>query len=822
MHTTKNKHPASVGLLFFGCLLGLSVIGILVAVRPQTAMALSGSDFQPGHIIDDAVFEDSNAMTTQDIQAFLNAKVGTCDTYGTQPSDHWNSATNSYYTHAQWGALYGNPEPFTCINEYVENPTTLQNNFSNPTGVVPGGETAATIIYNAAQEYNINPEVILVTLEKEQGLVTDNWPWYSEYQYAMGYACPDSSGCSSSSSDFYEQVSDAAWQFRHYLDNPGAYNYWIGDDYIQYNPNTSCGGSVVDIQNAATAALYIYTPYQPDAAALANVSSSNDGGTGDSCSAYGNRNFWWYFTTWFGSTTYDEPPSGLLISGNQSGELYFVTLDNNTMYHVPTWSTLQAYGLDRYQIMPMDDSDFDSLYTNGGSLTTLVYDSVTQKVYLVDNDKRYWFQSNCSSWGLDCLDSTPGDVTMLTSTYFENDVSDGGLGEPIQEYGGVYYLMQNGTKEPFVDLQTLEAMGYNSSEVTPISQGDLNSTQPLGPLQIYYPTLIQFSGSPELLYFDGQQYHHVPTMNIYNAWALSSQPVLTPPLSTLNTTLPTLSSDLSIWEQDSEGNDYLIDSGQKINISSDPSAWYSGTFQTGEDSLLNMLPTESAPADPNVNVSGAIYVVQNGALRHVPTYDDYLWLGINLGNTYNISSYTASTMPIGTDILRDGAPFTVVGNPGLYITNGNGSYHIPSGAIFSDYGLNWSSIRYDLAPDVLTAYPSNGDLPRWVRPIGGNAVYVTNGTELTISPTIAAAWGINLTSSSDPSIDLAPLATLTQAPLGQLVRDETTGGIYYGSGGQAHYVSSYATFISLGGLSNPPINVSSDFVGSLTLGSTYN
>src|SRR5699024_261440 len=38
-------------------------------------------------------------------------------------------------------------------------------------------------------------------------------------------------------------------------------------------------------------------PYQPNRAAL------NAGyGTGDGCSAYGNRNFYNYFTDWFGST----------------------------------------------------------------------------------------------------------------------------------------------------------------------------------------------------------------------------------------------------------------------------------------------------------------------------------------------------------------------------------------------------------------------------------------------------------------------------------------------------------------------------------------
>ena len=51
------------------------------------------------------------------------------------------------------------------------------------------------------------------------------------------------------------------------------------------------------ISNQATASLYNYTPYQPNAASLAAGY-----GHGRRCSSYGNRNFWIYFTDWFGST----------------------------------------------------------------------------------------------------------------------------------------------------------------------------------------------------------------------------------------------------------------------------------------------------------------------------------------------------------------------------------------------------------------------------------------------------------------------------------------------------------------------------------------
>jgi hypothetical protein len=66
---------------------------------------------------------------------------------------------------------------------------------------------------------------------------------------------------------------------------------------VRYHPNSACGTVPVYIQNQATAGLYNYTPYTPNEAAL-----RAGYGTGDGCSAYGNRNFFSYFTDWFGST----------------------------------------------------------------------------------------------------------------------------------------------------------------------------------------------------------------------------------------------------------------------------------------------------------------------------------------------------------------------------------------------------------------------------------------------------------------------------------------------------------------------------------------
>lgn len=288
-------------LPFVAFVLSLST---LVAL-PQQAKAVSAADWKAGRIIDDAVFFNKDSMSVQQIQDFLNAKVPGCD--------RWNPTRFTYA-----GKPYG--PPYTCLKEYQENPTTKENNIGrfNPDGSpynVPGGWSAAQIIKDASMSYGINPQVLIVMLQKETAIVTDTWAAGWQYDRAMGYGCPDNgpnntANCNASYYGFYNQVGNAAWQLKRYTTNPNEYNFKAGvTRNILWQVGGVCGSSPVYIENAATAALYNYTPYQPNQAALNNLY-----GTGDGCSAYGNRNFWRLFNDWFGSSSIYTPYAWQYIS----------------------------------------------------------------------------------------------------------------------------------------------------------------------------------------------------------------------------------------------------------------------------------------------------------------------------------------------------------------------------------------------------------------------------------------------------------------------------------------------------------------------------
>ncbi|MBH0008762.1 cell wall-binding repeat-containing protein [Salinibacterium sp. SWN1162] len=245
---------------------------IVVPGPADSASAYSGSEFDPGNIISDDEFYNGSAMTESQIQAFLNGKTGVLKTLrqdvDTRPKEVSSTTKN------------------LICNE------------------IKGGKDllASTIIYRAQVACGISAKVILATLQKEQGLITNSKPTSWNINNALGYGCPDDGGCSADYEGFGYQVFTGTRQFKAY--KAANFGKQPGSHTIAYHPyNSKCGTKSVKISNYATAALYNYTPYLPNSAALANL-----GGVGDSCSSYGNRNFWDYYYSWFGNPT-DITPS---------------------------------------------------------------------------------------------------------------------------------------------------------------------------------------------------------------------------------------------------------------------------------------------------------------------------------------------------------------------------------------------------------------------------------------------------------------------------------------------------------------------------------
>ena len=279
--------------------------------------------FDPGAIISDAVFFDGTALDKDGVQAVLDKRGADCtgkeclrnytETVEAIPADDlcdgypvnkgdkdYNSGKASSGSASTGSANSGKASTSSGQSSSSESESESESQSSSESdasALTPTAtHTAAQIIANAAKSCSINPKVLLVMLEKEQGLVSATAPTQDAYDSALGLSCPDGAACDPKYSGFFKQVYGAAERFRYYLRHADQYGYHARRlNYVAYNPDASCGGANVWIENDATALLYIYTPYQPNMAALAAGA-----GEGDECSSYGNRNFKLLYDAWFG------------------------------------------------------------------------------------------------------------------------------------------------------------------------------------------------------------------------------------------------------------------------------------------------------------------------------------------------------------------------------------------------------------------------------------------------------------------------------------------------------------------------------------------
>ena len=375
--TVRRSIAAAVSVL-------LVLIGLTALAPAKPAEALTGSMFDPGLIISDSVFFDFGTMSVAQIQAFLDSKVPICN------------------------ANDGGP---TCLR-YYKMDTQAKPAETGRCVAMPAkkAQSAAQIIYDIARACGINPRVLIVLLQKEQGLIQASNPTGYMYRAATGYGCPDDRpdicGKGSLITGLFNQLHRAAGQFQWYGDPTGSFTYLkVGKNIsMRYHPDAcdardangkctkwvnKCGSQTFQLKSQATANLYYYTPYVPNASALKNLY-----GSGDSCSAYGNRNFWRFYSDWFGS-----PIGGGFLLKSATSETYLIVDEKKYLIEDPELlASLAPLG----PLGTISPTYLESFKTSG-SVTRLVK-SATGTLYLIDQGKKFTV-ATCDlalSLSLDC------------------------------------------------------------------------------------------------------------------------------------------------------------------------------------------------------------------------------------------------------------------------------------------------------------------------------------------------------------------------------------------------------------------------------------
>ncbi len=534
----------------------------------QTAPALAappGSAFDPGLVISDSVFFDFGSMTVQQIQDFLNTRVENC--------------------RAEDPAI-------DCLKNVrvsiPETPATAPGEVG-PCKAIPAKEqaSAAEVIHSIANACGINPRVLIVTLQKEQGLVTSTKPTSYMYRAAMGFGCPDSDPeiCGKVFVGLFNQLYRAAKQFRWYGNPEGSFTYWKPGRVIsmRYNPKSSCGSKSFELKNQATANLYYYTPYTPNEAALTNLY-----GTGDSCSAYGNRNFWRFYHDWFGS-----PIGGGYLLKSATSPNYLIV--NNVRYLVSDPKLLESLR----PLGPLGEISqayLDS-FQDAGVMSPIVIDNTTNVRYLLVDSIRYEI-TDCqvaAQFGYDCNLAVP-----LTSLQLNNFINGGVLTRLAETATGDRYWIENQTYRVVIDELALTTVGGQGT--TPVKLNvELVPSLAAGSALASELALFSLKGSNDVLVASGgQTFRFVASLaGSTNLQRWFSSTSATVELSSIQATLNPAS--IRGFVSSPAGSAFVLTADGKVPVT-DPQDWTSQIVQV-PDSLLAAIPTANAQLSTPVVVS---------------------------------------------------------------------------------------------------------------------------------------------------------------------------------------------------------------------------
>ncbi|MET0830376.1 MAG: hypothetical protein ABWY26_12690 [Microbacterium sp.] len=721
----------------------------------QVAHAATASDFDPANIISDAVFFNGADMGAAAVQDFLNKQHQGCKA------------------------------GYTCLRDYKQSTPDRGGDAMCDSYQGAANETAATIVFKVGRACGINPKVLLVTLEKEQSLLSHTSPSQARYNIAMGYACPDTAACDAQYFGFFNQVYKAAWQLKRYGNPAGTAEYFtwfpVGKSApVRFHPNAACGSASITIKNKATAALYYYTPYQPNTAALNNLY-----GTGDSCSAYGNRNFWRMFTDWFG----DPSAASNLVRTGDNPAVYLVS--GNAKYPVRDYSMLDAlYPLGSVGYV---SQQFLDTKTTGADMKRIVR-SPSGKVYFLDVGAKFQFLScdDVSAYGVDC-----GASTLLTDTQLNAFRTSQSMTTLFETTNGKTFFIEAGKKREVADKASLATVSAPSRSMVLFESAI--SYLPYGVPVVRDSVFAQKRGSTWQGFISGSGTTISPmSTNVAGQTGLANSfPQI--PLDEQSIGALNRAGTISGFVRDGSNQTFVLTQGGRLKVTNTS---YPGIEFVGAPAkMLETLPVVATAGKKHFlkGVSSpSVFLIDDGVKRKAWSWEAIMSAEKSPDVTpgiWTVPDETVGVLPDGRPLLDAGSLVKRSSSPRVYLVDGTTRLlTIMSFDVTVALGLGASVTTM---PDgALDSFEQSKSLPSPAVTCNGRSLVGLDGKLLPADAGTLASYGWTAT-PLDPATCAA--MSITEQALTKFLRGPD-GKIYWVDAGKRHPLNSWAALVELGGV----------------------
>ncbi len=442
-------------------LFAIALTAITASAWQAKAQTLAEQTFNPHNIIGDAEVLDSSAMSLDEVRNFLSLKGGFLSTYQTN----------------------------TCLDTDLYNPTGVYKPCTGPV------KTAAEIIYDRAITNKVNPKFLIVLLQKEGSLVElKTKPSQTRVDWAVGYGCPDSGGCSPRYQGFWKQVNSASLQFRDYMENPQLYNYKPNQTYTV--SNTGREPMVVTPQNLATAALYNYTPHVYN----------------------GNFNFYNIWQRYFPRISSAYPNGSLLQVEGEKG--VWLIQNGKKRPFVSKGALSSRY--DTSRILKTTATQL-AAYNTGSPIKFPQYALVRSPnggIFLLDGDYKRPITSSASFKKLgfnpeEVVSASWDDINAYQNGTPITATSSYPTGALLQDKktGGIYWVQDN-TKAPILDRVIIQ-IKFKGRKATPVSSKELAAIPTVAPILFEDGQLLKSLTSTSVFVIADGQKHPIYSGKIF-------------------------------------------------------------------------------------------------------------------------------------------------------------------------------------------------------------------------------------------------------------------------------------------------------------------
>lgn len=433
---------------------------------PTLAQTTIDPQFDPGNIISDDEVLDSNSLSLNQIQNFLNQKGSYLANYTTINAHGTAGKTAAEIIHD------------AAVNNYDCDGATLSDS-----------PTEAEKQLQCRRVNTVSPKFLLVLLQKEQSLIEDSTPTQRQLDWATGYGCPDNWACNPYYQGFGKQINSAALQFKYYLDNPQKFKYQVGNVYSFANPYADDPKGTINVlmDNRATAGLYNYTPHVFN----------------------GNYNFYKLWQKYFPDGPKKIYPDGSLLQASNQAAIYL--LDGGAKRLFTSMSVL-ASRFDKNKVISVDPEVLEQ-YDLGDPIKYSNYSLVkteSKKIYLLVDDKKRLITSaqvfkkiGFSSEEIilghtaDLNAYATGTPITATSTY--------PLGALLQstKTGGIYFVNE-GQKAPLTD-KILLSTKFKGRKIIKASESELSKYSKVAPVLLSDGELLKSNNSASVYLIDNGQ-----------------------------------------------------------------------------------------------------------------------------------------------------------------------------------------------------------------------------------------------------------------------------------------------------------------------------